>query len=286
MSVIVGTAGFSYKDWKGNFYPAEIDSRSMLEEYSRYFPIVEINSTYYAIPSARSVQSMAQRTPTEFVFTVKANREMTHEIDDTGSAHKRFRVAMRPLIDHGKLGCVMAQFPWGFKNTAENRDYLRVLADRMEGLDTVVEFRSDSWEEEGTMGLLRELGLGFCCVDEPRLRGLLSDKVEVTSNIGYVRFHGRNRKTWWGKDREPWERYDYLYTEEELGEWVPKVRQIAGSTDRAYIIFNNHYKGQAPANARAFTRMLTAALGEEIVSYEDPSSGSVGLGDGKLPSMP
>jgi uncharacterized protein YecE (DUF72 family) len=272
MTVFIGTAGFSYKDWKATFYPADIKPREMLEEYSRHFPVVEINSTYYAIPPPERMNAMARRTPVHFQFTVKANRGMTHEICDGSEVARSFRAAIRPLEDHGKLGCVLAQFPWGFKNTAENRDYLRVLAERLDGLDTVVEFRNAEWEAEETFGLLAGLGMGYCCVDEPRLKGLLSPRVEVTGSVAYLRFHGRNYETWWDKGRESWERYDYLYSEAELSEWLPKVEVLAESSDRTYIIFNNHYKGQAPANARTFERMLRGLLGDRLHAV-DPSEG-------------
>ena len=268
MTVFVGTAGFSYKDWRSTFYPADIEPRRMLEEYSRYFPVVEINSTYYAIPPPERINAMARRTPAHFQFTVKANREMTHEISVDASVTKDFRLALRPLEDHGKLGCVLAQFPWGFKNTAENRAYLELLARRLDGLDTVVEFRNSEWEEDRTFEMLSRLGLGYCCVDEPRLKGLVSSRVEVTGRIGYVRFHGRNYDTWWDQGRESWERYDYLYSEEELSEWLPKVEVMAESSDRTYIIFNNHYKGQAPTNARTFERMLRGLIGDAVHSVD------------------
>ena len=276
MTVYIGTAGFSYKDWKGNFYPSAIQPRMMLEEYARHFPVVEINSTYYAIPPPKRMDGMARRTPVEFQFTVKANREMTHEISDGAEVFRSFRDALRPLMDHGKLGCVLTQFPWGFKNTAPNRRYLEVVADRMEEIDTVVEFRNADWETGETFSLLTRLGLGYCCVDEPRIRGLLSPRVEVTSRLGYVRLHGRNYETWWGKDREPWERYNYTYDETELAEWLPKIESIEEGSDRTYVIFNNHYKGQAPTNARMFERMLRGVLGDRVYSgWEDPDGGKL-----------
>jgi uncharacterized protein YecE (DUF72 family) len=275
MTVYVGTAGFSYKDWAGPFYPKEIQPRQMLEAYAEHFPVVEINSTYYAIPAPERLDSMARRTPTEFQFTVKANRAMTHEIGSDPDAFKRFGAAMRPLSDHGKLGCVLAQFPWGFKNKEENLLYLEVLAKGLEGMDAVVEFRNNEWETDETFVLLKDLGLGFCCVDEPRLKGLVSGRVEVTGPVGYVRFHGRNSKVWWDQKRESWERYNYLYSEGELGEWISKVKDISEKSDRTYVIFNNHYKGQAPTNARMFEDMLRGVLGESIyVSRNDD--------DGKL----
>ena len=264
MTVYVGTAGFSYKDWAGPFYTEGIQPRQMLEAYAEHFPVVEVNSTYYAIPAPERFASMARRTPTEFQFTVKANRAMTHEIGSEQDAFNRFKTALRPLSDHGKLGCVLAQFPWGFKDNPENRLYLEVLARGLEGMDTVVEFRNSEWETDETFMLLKELGLGYCCVDEPRLKGLVSGRVEVTGPVGYVRFHGRNASVWWDQKRESWERYSYLYSEGELGEWVAKVQDISEKSDRTYVIFNNHYKGQAPTNARMFEDMLRSVLGDSI----------------------
>ena len=275
MTVYVGTAGFSYKDWAGPFYPEGIQPRQMLEEYAEHFPVVEINSTYYAVPAPDRLASMARRTPTEFQFTVKANRAMTHEIGTDPDVFKRFGAALRPLSDHGKLGCVLAQFPWGFKNNPENRLYLEVLARGLEGMDTVVEFRNSEWETNDTFMLLKELDLGFCCVDEPRLKGLVSGRVEVTGPVGYVRFHGRNASVWWDQKRESWERYNYLYSGGELGEWVTKVQDISEKSDRTYVIFNNHYKGQAPTNARMFEDMLKSVLGDSIYISRAGGSGKL-----------
>jgi uncharacterized protein YecE (DUF72 family) len=264
MTVFVGTAGFSYSDWKGNFYPRDMKQSAMLEEYARHFPLVEINSTYYAIGEPGMFDAMARRTPAWFLFNVKANREMTHEPVEGTKAFDEFRRAIRPLEDHGKLGCVLAQFPWGFKRTGQNARYLEKLAAGLEGVDTVVEFRNAGWEADETLDLLSALGLGYCCVDEPRLEGLPSPRVAMTSRIAYLRLHGRNAANWWARDREPWERYDYLYSEQELAQWLPGVEKMSENSDRVYVIFNNHYKGQAPTNARTFERMLTELLGDEV----------------------
>jgi uncharacterized protein YecE (DUF72 family) len=270
MTIYVGTAGFSYSDWKGNFYQPTTRQSSMLEEYARHFPVVEVNSTYYAIPEPERINSMAKRTPPRFQFNVKANREMTHEIGNGKKVFEDFRRAIRPLEDHGKLGCVLAQFPWAFKNSEQNRRYLQKLAERLSGLDTVVEFRNASWETDETLDLLSSLGLGYCCVDEPRLKGLPSPRVALTSRIAYVRMHGRNADNWWAQGRESWERYDYLYSEEELAEWLPRIEDLSDNSDRVYVIFNNHYKGQAPTNARTFEQMLRALLGSELYLVEEP----------------
>lgn len=264
MTVYVGTAGFSYRDWAGTFYPPGIRAARMLETYALSFPAVEINSTYYAIPEPSRFDAMARRTPALFQFTVKANRRMTHEIEGEEPPFGEFTRALRPLADHGKLGCVLAQFPWGFRNSAANREYLEALAGAMEGLDTVVEFRNNGWERDDVFEMLSSLGLGYCCVDEPRLSGLVSPAVRVTGPVAYVRFHGRNEDNWWGTGREAWERYDYLYSEKELAEWLPGVVELERNSDRVYVIFNNHYKGQAPANARMFEEMLRGLIGERV----------------------
>lgn len=273
MTVYVGTAGFSYKDWAGTFYSPGTRPGEMLEAYARVFPVVEINSTYYAIPEPSRIDAMARRTPVHFQFTVKANRQMTHEVPGDGPPFDEFRRAVRPLEDHGKLGCVLAQFPWGFKNTPENRDHLEALARGLEGIDTVVEFRNSQWETDETFRLLSGLGLGYCCVDEPGLSGLVSPRVGVTGPVGYARFHGRNAGNWWDSGRESWERYDYLYSERELSEWLPKVDELDQKADRVYVIFNNHYKGQAPTNARMFEEMLRGLIGDRI--YTEKPRGPV-----------
>lgn len=275
--VLVGTAGFSYRDWKPSFYAERTPARRMLEIYASRFPVVEINSTYYAVPPPQRLDAMARRTPPMFQFTVKANRAMTHETGTDPGVWAAFRAAVRPLEDHGKLGCVLAQFPWGFKNTAASREYLALLAERLQGLDTVVEFRNSEWDADETFGLLSSLGLGYCCVDEPRLEGLLPPRAEATSPVAYVRFHGRNHQTWWDRSRESWERYDYLYRDDELADWIPKVEVMAESSDRTYVIFNNHYKGQAPANARTFERMLRGALGDAVAGAEGPDQLDLGI---------
>ncbi|MDD5448192.1 MAG: DUF72 domain-containing protein [Actinomycetota bacterium] len=274
MGVLVGTAGYSYKDWKGTFYPSNAKSTEMLEEYARIFPVVELNSTYYSIPNPERMDSLAERTPPTFEFTVKANREMTHEIKGDKEVFLAFRRSIRPLVDRGKLGCVLAQFPWKFKNTPESLRYLEFVAEMLPGVDVAVEFRNESWERRETFEFLKDLGLGYCCVDEPSLSGLPSRRVEATSKVGYVRFHGRNSTTWWDSTRESWERYNYLYSESELREWVGKVKKLSEFTERTYLIFNNHYKGNAPRNARMFERMLKASLGDGLYVVEEVGGGT------------
>jgi len=247
--IYIGTAGFSYGDWKGAFYPEKQDKKFMLEYYSSRFPVVEVNSTWHALCSPKSLLSMARRTTPEFQFIIKAYKGLTHAYKENLEEFEIFREILRPMEDHGKLACVLAQFPWGFKNNAANRDYLRLFRERMSSQEIVVEFRNEEWITDETTDLLRELEMGFCCVDEPRLKGLVKPHVILTGDTGYVRFHGRNYETWWDRKRKSWERYDYLYTEEELSEWVPGLLQLDEQAERTYAIFNNHYRGKAPRNA-------------------------------------
>ena len=213
--VYIGTSGFSYDDWKGPFYPEDTDKKDMLAHYCRQFGAVEINSTYYAIPSRSTFLSLARKTPAEFKFSVKAYKEMTHVEVHSPDVFQQFLDALAPLVDSGKLGCILAQFPWSFKRTAQNQERLEAFKDAMGNMPTVVEFRNSEWVVAETFDLLRELDLGFCCVDEPALRGLMPRVSAATSPVAYVRFHGRNAQNWW-KHEEAWQRYDYLYTEQEL----------------------------------------------------------------------
>lgn len=260
--IYIGTSGFSYDDWKGYFYPEKLSKKDMLGYYAHQFPAVEINSSYYAIPGARSFASMIDKTPDSFKFVVKAHKDMTHAENPDPNAFDMFLGAITPLQDAGQFGCMLAQYPWAFKKNPDNQDELRRFRDRVGDLPTVIEFRNAEWVEPETFELLNELNFGFCSVDEPHLKGLMPDVTAVTSSIGYVRFHGRNAKKWWKHD-EAYERYDYLYSEDELQEWVPKVENVSLQAQDTYLFFNNHFQGKAPKNAKMFARMLGIQLPEE-----------------------
>ena len=157
------------------------------------------------------------------------------------------------------LGCVLAQFPWSFKHTPENERFLETVRDELPDLPVVVEFRNAAWIRDETFDRLRDLGLGCCCVDEPRLHGLVPPFAVATAPVGYVRFHGRNAAKWW-RHEHAWERYDYLYSQEELAEWVPRIREIAAQAEKTYVFFNNHYEGKAGQNARQLAELLNLTL--------------------------
>lgn len=251
----IGTSGFSYKSWVGVFYPEDLSSKQRLPFYAQMFGTVEINFSYYSIPTASSLVSMADRTPPDFLFTIKAHQEMTHHRTENAAVFQRYCAALEPWIEREKLGCVLAQFPNSFRNTPGSRDYLRTFRKRMGKIPTVVEFRHRDWVEEETFALLRELDLGFCCVDEPRLPTLVHRVYAATSDVTYVRFHGRNAEKWWRHD-EAWERYDYSYTEEELQPWIPKIEYLAEHSEETFVFANNHWRGQAVDTARQLKMLL------------------------------
>ena len=259
MSILIGTSGFSYDDWRGHFYPASLKRADMLEFYARRFPAVEINSTYYGIPRPTTTLQMTRKVPEGFEFVMKAHADMTHGKRSQPEVFKEFRDALQPLRDAGMLGCVLAQFPWSFRRTPEHERYLETLRDELPDVRVVVEFRNSEWIDDATFDHLRSLGLGFCCVDEPRLKGLVPPVTAATSPVGYVRFHGRNFQKWWHHEK-PHERYDYLYSGPELREWVPKIEQLADQTEQTYVFFNNHYEGKAGFNAAQLADMLNLPL--------------------------
>jgi len=251
----VGTSGYSYQDWKGPFYPERLHPSGMLEFYARHFTAVELNTTFYHIPEARTMEAIARKAGGRVEIAVKANQGLTHTREGWAKVLPLFKEALKPLEEIEALGCVLAQFPYSFKNTTENQEHLCHLKEGIAPVPLVAEFRHRGWIREEIFRLMEREAIGFCSVDEPRLPNLPPPIVKVTSRIGYVRFHGRNRATWW-EHQEPSERYDYLYSEEELLEWVPKIRSLAKMTEKCFVFFNNHPKGQAVANARMLLSLL------------------------------
>lgn len=259
----IGTSGYSYKDWIGTFYPENTDKKEMLKLYAQKFKVSEINSTYYRIPHPASFYYLQQKVPADFKFTVKANQEMTHSREENPAVFKDFKESIKPLLEAGKFACVLAQFPYSFYNTPSNRDYLLRFKERMEDIPLVVEFRNSYWINNEIFRILKNNDIGFCCVDQPQLKGLIPPIAETTSHLGYVRFHGRNKVNWWEHEKA-YQRYDYLYSEEELKEWIPKIKKITEKTTDQYIFMNNHYKGKAVKNAL----MLIKLLKQEIKTGE------------------
>jgi len=267
VSIVVGTCGFSYRDWVGPFYPLGTKSADMLEYYARSFAAVEIDSTYYAIPKPELFARMAARTPERFIFTVKAPGSVTHvpaDADPQPSEIAAFAACLEPLAKADKLGAVLAQFPHSFRPDADAYRRLEALGEWWPRIPVVCEFRHRQWQERDQLARLRELGLGWCNVDEPQFKSLLRPGAEATSPVGYVRFHGRNYDKWWRQERASHERYSYEYKEEELERWIPRIGEVAEQTQTTFVFFNNHHLGRAAANALEMRRMLTPLTGEIV----------------------
>lgn len=253
--IYLGTSGFSYDDWVGPFYPSGMPKREWLLYYAREFNACEINATYYALPKPATMEAMVGKVGGGFLFSVKANRQMTHELEGDGEVFKLFREVLAPLIERGRLGCVLAQFPYSFRFNVQNRDYVETFREWLGGVPIVVEFRNKGWLREGVFDWLRRHKLGFCCVDEPQLPNLLPPIAETTSNVAYVRFHGRNKEKWW-QHEHAYERYDYSYSVEELEEWLPKIRHLDCIAEKTFVFANNHWRGQAVTTIRQLRLML------------------------------
>lgn len=251
--ILIGTSGWSYDDWVGPVYPKGLARGQWLSFIAGRVDTLEVNMTYYRIPDERVVAGWVQRTPDGFPFSVKAHRSITHERAEP--QFSEYAAGLRPLIQSEKLAAILAQFPYSFGASAENREYLKVLRDELQDLPLVVEFRNRSWLEESTFRLLNELAFGFCAVDEPRFDNLMPPIARATGPIGYVRFHGRNAEKWW-RHEQAWERYDYTYSEAELREWVPSLEQLEAETEVTLVYMNNHYRGQSLQAASALADLL------------------------------
>lgn len=253
--ILIGTSGFSYADWIGPFYPPGLKSDEFLDYYRQHFRACELNFSYYRVPTAQALERMAEKSQNSVMFVVKAHQDMTHVRQENAQVFADFSEALKPLRERQILGGVLAQFPFSFHNTPPNREYLKRLKTLLADVSVVVEFRSTDWIKQATFSLLKELGLGFCCVDEPPLKGLLPPLAVATSDIGYVRFHGRNCEKWW-RHADQAERYDYVYTEDELQEWVPRIRMLAQHSRCVFVFMNNHRHGQAVHNAKQLCALL------------------------------
>lgn len=260
--VLIGTSGYSFDDWTGPFYPKGTVKGKRLDYYATQFPCVEINSTYYGIPHPAIMARLAEKVPANFEFTAKAFEAMTHQRAQDPELYSRYRDALAPLRDSGRFHGVILQFPGAFRNERDNRAHLSFLRRQFPDLDVWAEFRHDSWNRPEVFRFLRDLGLGFIAVDEPRLPGLFPPVAEVTNEVAYTRFHGRNAATWWAGQRPSGgrsghtDRYDWDYTAEELSEWVEKIREMAARARKSYVFFNNCYMGRAVRSARLMQGLL------------------------------
>lgn len=253
MNVRVGTSGYSFADWRGRFYPADIEKGKMLDYYIQHFPTVEINSTYYGIPHPAVFVNLVKKAPEGFDFMVKLPQSFTHRRQDLESDRAKFAVAIEPLVQSGKLAGLLAQFPYSFKFNSDSLDYVALCREAFEPNPLFVEFRHDSWVNRTMYERLRAEQIGYVCVDEPQLPGLLKPDAFATTDTAYVRLHGRNAEQWW--DGGPL-RYDYSYSDEEMEYWKQKIMKLLTKVRQVYLYFNNCHFGQAAGNAQDFMKLF------------------------------
>lgn len=248
----IGTSGFQYDDWIGTYYPQDLPKNQWLGYYAKEFNTLELNFTYYRMPSAKSIFLMAKKVPDRFQFTVKATQEMTHARERDPKLFEQFTRALVPLREVDKFGAILAQFPNSFRTGDESRDYIKWFREQLADLPVVLEFRNKEWLTAETYELLHANNLGFCSVDEPYFPRV----AQVTAAIAYVRFHGRNYKKWWKHDHA-YERYDYTYSSEELKEWTPKIEKMDQTAENTFVFANNHYRAQGIDTARQLKLLLS-----------------------------
>ncbi|MDH3591674.1 MAG: DUF72 domain-containing protein [Planctomycetota bacterium] len=253
----LGTAGFSYKDWEGPVYPKpkprDFDALAFM---SRLFSCIEMNVTFYRVPSAANVASWVETVHErdDFRFTFKLYRGLTHGEEFETLAP--FLDALRPCRDAGKLGALLAQFPFFFRNTLANRAHLSRLAGALEGWPVALEIRDRSWLTDPALEFIGRLGLNLSAIDICQTETSVPPGPLTTGPIGYVRLHGRNRDAWFDKKAPVIEKYNYLYSTPELERWAGHVRAIASRTEATYVITNNHFAGKAVVNAIQLGRLL------------------------------
>jgi len=260
--LLIGTSGYDYPEWKGRFYPEKLARTKFLEYYATQFNSLELNGTYYKMPTTAQMQNMITRTSGRVKFTVKAFQGLTHASYAGAYADKsqfqllvlELRKALDPLLENNLLLCVLLQFPQSFHYDKEDRVYLDCLVKELSGIPLVVEMRNIKWQTDPVYNALRQRQIGWCITDNPALKDLPKLDYITTSDIAYIRFHGRNSDMWYKGDNVS--RYDYLYSDTELKSFVNPILELLKHTHMVLLFFNNHEKAQATVNARRIQVLL------------------------------
>jgi uncharacterized protein YecE (DUF72 family) len=254
----IGPAGWSYTDWEGTVYPKHGSKFDHLAYLASFFDTIEINSPFYRIPPPTHAKSWIRRVAAnrDFKFTTKVFRGFTHE-QYTDDDVKAFRNYLDPLMDAKRLGAILLQFPWSFKNSPESLDRLTALFKAFDEYPKALEVRHASFQNDEFYDFLEEQNVAWVNVDQPLFGDSVKPAATATGPLAYVRLHGRNYEKWFAH-AETWERYNYLYSQEELEPWVGRIQDMSQNRD-TYVVTNNHFRGQAIVNAVE----LQDALGQE-----------------------
>ncbi len=270
-SLFVGTAGWAYRDWDGIVYPrGRHKPKDTLAFLARYFSCIEINSSFYHTPTPDRVEEWVRRTSAidRFRFSIKLWQGFTHGKEEsfTPEAVDAFGAAADRLETAGRLGAVLVQFPWFFRDSTESRLRLARIANAFGRLPLVLEVRDHSWTRPEPLAEINAMGYSLCNIDQPLAKESLTPASLATGSIGYVRLHGRNAAAWFDPNAGRDEKYDYLYDKKELDKWLPLVDDRCSKTRKTFVIANNHYKGKAAVNALE----LRAALFKCRVDVPEP----------------
>ena len=263
-TVRVGPAGWSYADWAGIVYPARKPARFHEAGYlAQFFDTIEINTSFYQPlkpDHCRQWIELVSANP-RFVFTAKLWQKFTHEKDAGAEDERSVRAGFDVLCDADKLGAVLLQFPFSFHRNEENTAHMTKVLRRFADYPLVVEVRHASWSDKAFYAMLRERGVGFCNIDQPVIGRAMEPSERATARVAYVRLHGRRYDTWFSDDPETpsSERYNYLYSEDELDHWAARIRRVAEGAGSTFVITNNHFEGKAAVNALQLVRLLTGA---------------------------
>jgi uncharacterized protein YecE (DUF72 family) len=287
-----GPAGWMYKDWEGIVYPKPKPPQfDQLAYIANFFDTVEINSSFYGPPVPKTSRQWVQRVSAneDFRFTAKLWKRFTHERGKAWnrSEVKKVRSGFDVLMESGKLGAVLLQFPWSFKRTEENREWLDDVTRTFSLYPLVLEVRHSSWLTPDFFETLVEEGIGFVNIDQPLFSKSIGPSARATSRVGYIRVHGRNYSEWFRKKAPVEQRYNYLYRADQLEPWVERAKEVAAdpATREVYVVTNNHYKGKAVANALMMKSMMgggtvTAPAGvyqayhDSLEGYAEPEAGA------------
>lgn len=262
--VLVGPAGWSYADWTGYVYPQKKPHGFNEAEFlAHYFDTIEINTSFYAPLKPAVCWKWLERVAfnPRFRFTAKLWQRFTHESGATAQDERDVREGFDMLAGAGKLGAVLLQFPFSFHRTAPNVGYLKKLLKMFASYPLVIEVRHATWNTPQFFELLRKAGAGFCNIDQPLIGRSLKPSERATSPVGYIRLHGRRYDTWFSDDplSPPEERYNYLYSAEELEPWASRVRSVSAEAETTFVITNNHFQGKAVVNALQLISILSGA---------------------------
>ena len=272
----VGPAGWSYADWAGIVYPVRKKPRGFHEAtyLAEFFDTIEINTSFYHPLRPEHCRQWIERVSANprFTFTAKLLQKFTHESGAGAEDERAVRAGFDVLRDAGKLGAVLVQFPFSFHRTPENTTLLKSLLKQFADYPLVVEVRHATWNDKSFYELLHERGVGFCNIDQPLIGRAMKPSERATSRVAYIRLHGRRYDSWFSDDpaMPPSERYNYLYSEEELEPWARRIKRVAESGNSisgglqaepapVFVITNNHFQGKGIVNALQLIHLLTGA---------------------------